>query len=89
MIMNISGKQTYTILASNDLPYPRLGPPGRRNLSTKEDTVSFPPMPAARANLMEQKYIPQYSGGEMSAKRLAVLVVPVLVLVASALAQVE
>jgi hypothetical protein len=38
---------------------------------------------------MEQKYIPQCSGGEMSAKRLAVLVVPVLVLVSSALAQVN
>jgi hypothetical protein len=38
---------------------------------------------------MEQKCIPQCSGGEMSAKRLAVLVVPVLVLVSSALAQVN
>jgi hypothetical protein len=38
---------------------------------------------------MEQKYIPQGSGGEMSAKRLAVLIVPVLVLVSSALAQVN
>src|ERR1700681_1916123 len=46
-------------------------------------------MPAARANLMEQKCIAQCSGGEMSAKRLAVLVVPVLVLVSSALAQVN
>jgi hypothetical protein len=38
---------------------------------------------------MEQKCIAQCSGGEMSAKRLAVLVVPVLVLVSSALAQVN
>jgi hypothetical protein len=38
---------------------------------------------------MGQNYIPQRSGGEMSAKRLAVLVVPVLVLIASALAQVN
>jgi hypothetical protein len=38
---------------------------------------------------MEQKCIPQFSGGEMSAKRLAVLVVPVLVLIASAVAQVN
>jgi hypothetical protein len=38
---------------------------------------------------MGQKCIPQRSGGEMSAKRLAVLVVPVLVLVSSALAQVN
>jgi hypothetical protein len=38
---------------------------------------------------MEQKCILQRSGGEMSAKRLAVLIVPVLVLVSSALAQVN
>jgi len=38
---------------------------------------------------MGQNYIPQRSGGEMSAKRLAVLVVPVLVLIASALAQIN
>jgi hypothetical protein len=38
---------------------------------------------------MEQKCIAKCSGGEMSAKRLAVLVVPVLVLVSSALAQVN
>jgi hypothetical protein len=37
--------------------------------------------------LFKQKYIPQYSGGEMSAKRVSALVVPVLVLVASAWAQ--
>src|SRR5208283_4928572 len=36
---------------------------------------------------MDTKLHPQYSGGEMPAKRLAVLVVPVLVLVSSALAQ--
>jgi hypothetical protein len=46
-------------------------------------------MQAAHANLIGQKCIPQYSGGEMSAKRLAVLVVPVLVLIASASAQVN
>jgi hypothetical protein len=49
----------------------------------------FSANPGGRANLMEQKCIPQRSGGEMSAKRLAVLVVPVLVLVSSALAQVN
>jgi hypothetical protein len=49
----------------------------------------FPANPGGRANLMEQKCIAQCSGGEMSAKRLAVLVVPVLVLVSSALAQVN
>jgi hypothetical protein len=38
---------------------------------------------------MGQKCIPQRSGGEMSAKRLAGLIVPVLVLVSSALAQVN
>ena len=37
--------------------------------------------------LLNKNYIPQYSGGEMSAKRLAVLVVPVLILVSSAWAQ--
>jgi hypothetical protein len=46
-------------------------------------------MQAAHANLIGQKCIPQYPGGEMSAKRLAVLVVPVLVLIASASAQVN
>jgi hypothetical protein len=46
-------------------------------------------MQAAHANLIGQKCIPQYSGGEMSAKRLAVLVVPVLVLIAGASAQVN
>jgi hypothetical protein len=38
---------------------------------------------------VKQNYIPQYSGGEMSAKRLAALVVLVLILVSSALAQVN
>jgi hypothetical protein len=38
---------------------------------------------------LKQNYIPQYSGGEMSAKRLAVLVVPVLFFVSIALAQVN
>jgi hypothetical protein len=37
--------------------------------------------------LWTQNYIPQYSGGEMPAKRLTVLVVAALVLVSSALAQ--
>ena len=84
----ISGKQIYTILASDIAIFaPRTA--GRRNLSTKRDTVSFRPMPAARANLMEHKCIAQCSRGATSAKRLAVLVVPVLVLVSSALAQVN
>src|SRR5208337_1911490 len=39
--------------------------------------------------LFKQTYVPQYSGGEMLAKRLAVLVVPVLFLVSSAGAQVN
>src|SRR6266446_10897898 len=39
--------------------------------------------------LWDKKCIPQYSGREMSAKRLAVLVVPVLVLIASAVAQIN
>jgi hypothetical protein len=48
----------------------------------------FSPIWAARANLNGNKNcIPQYSGGEMSAKRLAVLIVPVLVLASSVLAQ--
>jgi hypothetical protein len=47
-------------------------------------------MQVARANLIETKTTSlNNSGGEMSAKRLAVLVVPVLVLVSSALAQVN
>src|ERR1700687_440438 len=49
----------------------------------------FSANPGGRANLMGQKCTPQCAGGEMSAKRLAVLVVPVLVLVSSALAQVN
>jgi hypothetical protein len=39
--------------------------------------------------LLKQKYIPQHSGGEMSSKRLALLVVPVLFLVSGALAQIN
>jgi hypothetical protein len=38
-------------------------------------------------SLSKQKYIPQDSGGEMLAKRLAVLVVPVLILASGAWAQ--
>jgi hypothetical protein len=68
------------------LPYP--GQPDA-GTSTKEDNLCFPPIPASVLILFKQKYIPQYSGGEMLAKRLSVLVVPVLVLVSSALAQVN
>jgi hypothetical protein len=37
--------------------------------------------------LLKQNYIPQYSGGEMPAKRLALIAVSILVFVTSALAQ--
>src|SRR6202158_2332710 len=84
----ISGEQLYTILACT-IAIPAPAAAVRRNPSTKGDIVSFPPIRVGRANLMEQKYIPQWSGGEMSAKRLAVLVVPAFVLVSSALAHIH
>src|SRR5271167_729183 len=66
-------------------------PAGRLNTSTTEGTYCFGPRRAARANLIETKTTSlNTSGGEMSAKRLAVLVVLVLglsTLVSSAWAQ--
>jgi hypothetical protein len=63
----------------------------RRTLDPEhqEGYLGFPPIRAARANLVETKTTSLKFGGEMSAKRLAVLVVPILVLVSSAFAQVN
>ena len=52
MTTMIGRKEVYTILASCiGLP----APAGRREQSTKQGTLSFPPIRAPRANLMETK----------------------------------
>src|SRR6202162_6422758 len=57
VLIMISGKQLYTILASNiAISVPAAA--GRRNPSTKGDIVSFPPIRVGRATLMEQKIHP-------------------------------
>jgi hypothetical protein len=73
----ISGKQIYTILTSG-MAMSALA--GRGNPGTKRDILCFPPIGQHALILWKQKYISQYPEGEMSAKRLVILVVPVLIL---------
>jgi len=62
---------------------------GLENTSTKGGNLSFFGQGARVLILFKQNYILQDSGGEMSAKRLALLVVLVAVLVSSAFTQVN
>jgi hypothetical protein len=57
--------------------------------SAKLNTLCLIPFQLPRANLGETNYVPQDSGGEMAAKRLAVLVVLAVVLGAIGWAQVN
>jgi hypothetical protein len=59
------------------------------NRSIKEGTFVFLRQSRRVLILFNQNYIPQYPGGEMSAKRVALLVVSVALLVSSAFTQVN